>query len=120
MEVFIMFKHLLKTITFLLISTLCISQLQADNENNISTDSNQSDIFVDNIVSHWTGDLDGMLKDRLIRVLVIPSMIMYKVDKGERSGIFYELATEFEKSINKHYPPKSKHLKTHVAFIPVS
>jgi len=119
-----MCKHLLKTITFLLISTLFLSQLQAEtlqtnSENNVSTDSNQSDIFVDNIVSQWKGDLDEMVKERLIRVLVIPSTIMYRVDKGKRSGIFYELMMEFEKSINKRFPPKSKHLKTHIAFVPV-
>ncbi|PHS38905.1 MAG: lytic transglycosylase F [Sulfurovum sp.] len=120
-----MLKNLLKKITFLLISTMFLSLLhaetiQAGQEDNSSTENNKTDIFVDNIVSHWTGDLDGMIKDRLIRVLVIPSMIMYKVDKGKRSGIFYELMMEFEKSINKHYRPKTKHLKTNVAFIPVS
>lgn len=120
-----MFAHPLKKIILLLLTTIFLSPLHAettlvDKEDNISTESNKSDIFVDNIISHWTGDLDGMIKDRLIRVLVIPSMIMYKVDKGKRSGIFYELAMEFEKSINKHYKPKTKHLKTNVAFIPVS
>ena len=120
-----MFKHLIKKITVLLLAAMFLSLLHAETiqavkEGNSSTESNKTDIFVDNIVSHWTGDLDEMLKDRLIRVLVIPSMIMYKVDKGKRSGIFYELSMEFEKSINKHYPPKSKHLTTNVAFIPVS
>jgi membrane-bound lytic murein transglycosylase MltF len=120
-----MYKHTLKKITLLLIVTLYVSLLNAketevQKDTNLSMDNNQSDILVSNIVSQWTGDLDGMIKERLIRVLVIPSTIMYKVEKGKRSGIFYELAIEFEKSINKHYPPKSKHLKTHVAFVPVS
>jgi len=120
-----MFKHLFKKVTFLLITAMFLSPLhaktiQVDKEDNISTESNKSDIFIDNIVSHWTGDLDGMLKERLIRVLVIPSTIMYRVDKGKRSGIFYELMKEFEKSINERYPPKLKHLKRHVAFVPVA
>ena len=120
-----MCKHSLKKIIFLLISTLFITLLHAetmqeDKESNITKEDNKSDIFVGNIVSDWRGDLDGMLKERLIRVLIIPSTIMYRVEKGKRSGIFYELAMEFEKSINKQYPPKSKHLKTHVAFVPVS
>ncbi|WP_415406844.1 transglycosylase SLT domain-containing protein [Sulfurovum sp. CS9] len=128
-----MFKHLLKTITLLLVSIMFVSLLHAEetpvhqaatvsskqSDTNTSTDNNKSDILVSNIVSHWTGDLDGMVKERLIRVLVIPSKIMYQVDKGKRSGIFYELVREFEKNINKNYPPKLKHLKTHVAFIPV-
>lgn len=120
-----MLKHPLKKIVPLLIATLFVSLLhagesQTHSDTNTSSDNNQSDILVDNIVSHWTGDLDAMVKERLIRVLVIPSKIMYHVDKGKRSGIFYELVREFEKSINKHYPPKAKHLKTHVAFVPVS
>ena len=120
-----MYKHTLKKITLLLIVTLYVSLLNAketevQKDTNLSMDNNQSDILVSNIVSHWTGDLDAMVKEHLIRVLIIPSKIMYQVDKGKRSGIFYELATEFEKSINKRYPSKSKHLKTHVAFIPVS
>jgi len=118
-------KHPLKKIVSLLIVTLFVSLLYAGEtpthpDTNTSSDNNKSDILVANIVSDWRGDLDGMLKERLIRVLIIPSTIMYKVEKGKRSGIFYELAIEFEKSINKQYPPKSKHLKTHVAFVPVS
>ena len=36
------------------------------------------------------------------------------------SGIFYELERGFEKSINTNYLSKNKHIKVHVAFIPVS
>ena len=102
-----MLKHPLKKIVPLLIATLFVSLLHAGEsqthpDTNTSSDNNHSDILVDNIVSHWTGDLDAMVKERLIRVLVIPSKIMYHVDKGKRSGIFYELVREFEKSINKH------------------
>lgn len=68
----------------------------------------------------WTGDLDGMLRDRVIRALVVQSKTMYYVDRGKRYGIFYELLTAFEKHINKQFPPKRKHLKTHVVFIPVA
>lgn len=81
---------------------------------------NHSDILVDNLTRSWTGDLDGMLKNRVIRVLVLPSKIMYWMDKGKKSGLNYELMMLFEKEINKRYPPKNKHLKTRILFIPVS
>ena len=83
-------------------------------------DQNSSDVLVRNITNPWTGDLDGMIKDRVIRVLVLPSKIMYWMDKGKKSGFAYELMMLFEKEINKRYPPKKKHLKTRIMFIPVS
>jgi len=78
------------------------------------------DVFVDTLTQVWTGDLDSMIKDRLIRVLVVPSRIMYWMDKGKKTGFSYEMMMQFEKEINKRYPPKNKHLRTKVAFFPVS
>ena len=125
-----MLKHQFKKTTLFLAFIMFVSLLHGEHHNadlslkqsdsNTLTDNNRSDIFVSNIVSHRTGDLNAMIKERLIRVLVIPSKIMYWVDKGKKSGIFYELVREFEKNINKNYPHKLKHLKTHVAFVPVS
>ncbi len=83
-------------------------------------EENRASELIDNVVQSRTGDLDRMLKDRVIRVLVSPSKIMFDIDKGKKSGFFYELLMQFEKEINAHYPPKNKHLKTRVVFIPVS
>ena len=111
-----------KIITFLLLTTLFAigkaEEIKVDQ--NTSAKDQRSDNIVNVFVSHQTGDLDIMLKKRLIRVLVIPSKTMYHVDKGKRSGVFYDMMREFEKSINKHYPSKLKHFKKHIAFIPVS
>jgi membrane-bound lytic murein transglycosylase MltF len=68
----------------------------------------------------WTGDLDGMLRRELIRVLVVHSKSHYFIDKGKTKGIAYELLTHFEGWLNKKYPPRKKHIKTVVAFVPVS
>ena len=68
----------------------------------------------------WTGDLDAMVGRGLIRVLVIPSKTMYFSEKGKPRGIAYELLTIFQDWINKKYPPSVKHIKTHVAFVPVA
>lgn len=86
----------------------------------VSVDKNSVDPLVSHITKPWLGDLDGMLKDRVIRVLVIPSDIMFYVDKGKKSGFTYDLMKIFEKEINTHFPPKKKHLKTRIVFIPVS
>jgi hypothetical protein len=40
----------------------------------------------------WKGDLDGMIKRRRIRVLVVFSRTQYFVDRGAQSGTAYEVA----------------------------
>jgi membrane-bound lytic murein transglycosylase MltF len=68
----------------------------------------------------WTGDFDGMLERGLIRALVVPSKTMYFMEKGKPRGIAYELLTAFQDRINKQYPPSIKHIKTHIAFVPMT
>jgi membrane-bound lytic murein transglycosylase MltF len=65
----------------------------------------------------WVGDFDGMVKDRIIRVLVVYSKTFYFFDQGRQRGISHDLLQEFEKFVNKKY--KTKTLKFHVVFIPV-
>lgn len=79
-----------------------------------------SDPVVNNIIQSRTDDLDGMLQSRIIRVLVIPSEIMFNVDKGKKQGMNYELMMQFQKQINTDFPQKTKHLKTRIVFIPVA
>ena len=65
----------------------------------------------------WIGDFDGMVKDRVIRVLVVYSKTFYFLDHGRQRGISHDLLKEFEKFVNKKY--KTKTLKVHVVFYPV-
>ena len=65
----------------------------------------------------WIGDFDGMLKDRVIRVLVVYSKTFYFLDHGRQRGLAYDLLKEFEKFINQKY--KTKTLQVHVVFYPV-
>jgi membrane-bound lytic murein transglycosylase MltF len=51
----------------------------------------------------WTGDFDGMLERRTIRVLVPYSRSLYFVDKGQQLGIEAELVHDFERYLNKKY-----------------
>jgi membrane-bound lytic murein transglycosylase MltF len=71
----------------------------------------------------WTGDLDGMIERRAIRVLTVNSKTIYFVDKGVQRGIAAEAVRLFEEELNKKLAAekklKHKHLKVHVAFIPV-
>lgn len=68
----------------------------------------------------WKGDLEGMLQRRMIRALVVYSKTQYYVDKGVPVGMSYEGLKAFEDYINKKYPPKKKHLKCHVVFLPIA
>ncbi len=65
----------------------------------------------------WSGDLDGMMKRRVIRALVVYSQTYFFVDKGTQRGASYEALALFEKDLNKVH--KTKNLRVHVIFIPV-
>jgi membrane-bound lytic murein transglycosylase MltF len=66
----------------------------------------------------WTGDLDGMIKRRFIRVLVAHSKTFFFVDKGTQRGIAHDIMKAFEDELNRDL--KTKHLRVHLMFIPVS
>ena len=65
----------------------------------------------------WIGDFDGMVKDRVIRVLVVYSKTFYFLDHGRQRGLAYDLLKEFEKFVNQKYGTKT--LRVHVVFYPV-
>jgi membrane-bound lytic murein transglycosylase MltF len=66
----------------------------------------------------WTGDLDGMLKRRVIRVLTVYNKSMYFLDKDTQKGIVYDAMKAFEEELNKKR--KTGNLRVHVIFVPVS
>jgi membrane-bound lytic murein transglycosylase MltF len=71
----------------------------------------------------WTGDLDGMIERRVIRVLTVYSKTFYFGDKGAQRGIVVDYARLFEEELNKKLAAdkklKHKHLKVRVVVIPV-
>lgn len=67
----------------------------------------------------WTGDLDGMLKRRYLRALVVYSKTQYYVVKGVQRGAAYDALIAFQDFINRKYPPAQKNLRFHVIFVPV-
>ena len=75
------------------------------------------------IAKKWTGDFDGMVKRRVIRVLVVYSKTFYFLDKGTERGIAYDALKLFEDDIIKQPAVKkqlaSKDLRVNVVFLPV-
>jgi membrane-bound lytic murein transglycosylase MltF len=67
----------------------------------------------------WTGDLDGMIERRVVRVLVPYSKTFYFVDLGgAQRGLSYELMRAFEDALNKKR--KATQLRVAVIFIPAT
>jgi len=65
----------------------------------------------------FTGDLDEMVKRRLIRAGVTFNRTHYFVDKGVQRGALYEYGKLFEDELNKKL--KTGNLKIHVFFVPL-
>jgi membrane-bound lytic murein transglycosylase MltF len=65
----------------------------------------------------WTGDLDGMIERRQIRLLVVPSRTFYFVDKGTQRGVDYDLGQELQKELNQKRGRKA--LAVEVVYVPV-
>ena len=66
----------------------------------------------------WTGDFDGMIKRRVIRILAPYSKTFYFIDRGVQRGLVYDISQLLEQDINKKL--KSGHLKVHVTIVPLA
>ena len=66
----------------------------------------------------FTGDLDGMIQRRFIRVLVPYSKTHYFVDEGTQRGLSYDTFGLFEDELNQKL--KTKHVRIHVVFVPAA
>ena len=69
------------------------------------------------VMKKWTGDLDGMIERRQIRVLTVYSKTNYFVDRGTQRGMTYEAFQMFENELNKKL--KKKNVRVLVTFLPV-
>jgi membrane-bound lytic murein transglycosylase MltF len=70
------------------------------------------------ILRKWTGDLDGMIQRRVIRVLTTYSKTQYFVDQGTQRGLVYDMASLFEEDLNKKL--KNKNIRVRTIILPVS
>jgi len=71
----------------------------------------------------WSGDLNGMIERRVIRVLTVNSKTIYFVDRGVERGTVVDFGRLLENDLNKKLAAenklKNKNLKVRVVFIPV-
>ena len=67
----------------------------------------------------WTGDLDGMMERRLIRVLLVPNRTNYFLDGAVQRGVTYDTIVEFEKFLNKRLG-RTKRNKIYIVMLPVT
>ena len=65
----------------------------------------------------FTGDLDEMVKRRVIRAGVTFNRTHYFIDRGQQRGMAYESLTSFEEAINAQF--KTGNLKVHIAIVPL-
>jgi membrane-bound lytic murein transglycosylase MltF len=70
------------------------------------------------ITKPWTGDLDGMVERRTVRVLTSYSRTLYFVDNGTPRGTAYDQGKLLEEHLIKTL--KAAHLTIRVQFIPLS
>ncbi len=68
-------------------------------------------------VAPWTGDLDGMVERRMVRILTVQSPVQYFVDRGRELGITYEAGKAFETQLNEKLG--TGNVKVHVIVMPV-
>jgi membrane-bound lytic murein transglycosylase MltF len=66
----------------------------------------------------FTGDLDGMLGRRMVRVGVTFNRTHYWVDRGTQRGLSYEHLKRFEDTLNR--ANRTGPLRVHVVFVPLS
>jgi membrane-bound lytic murein transglycosylase MltF len=87
-------------------------------------DDEQLTIALEKTMKPWTGDLDGMIERRVVRILTVFSKTFYFVDKGVQHGSSYDLGRLFVEDLNKKLAKdgklKNKNLKMNAVFIPVS
>jgi membrane-bound lytic murein transglycosylase MltF len=66
----------------------------------------------------FTGDIDEMIKRRVIRAAVTFNRTHYFIDKGEERGLAFESLKNFENELNARL--KTGNLKVHVVIVPMT
>ncbi len=66
----------------------------------------------------FTGDLDGIIKRRAIRVAVTFNRTHYFIDQGQERGLTFEVLKKFEEDLNADL--KTGNLKVNVVMVPMT
>jgi membrane-bound lytic murein transglycosylase MltF len=100
------------------LAALCLTTAAAHAQAPAEPPAAHSAFVLPSIDTKWTGDLDGMIKRRLIRILAPYSKTFYFVDRGVQRGLIYEISEIFERDLNKRL--KTGNVKVHIAIIPLA
>ena len=65
----------------------------------------------------WRGDLDGMVRRRLVRMLVVPNRTDYFLDRGRPRGLVQEYGAELERRLNAKFKTGARPVR--VFYVPV-
>jgi len=72
----------------------------------------------DRVLTPFTGDLDALVKRRMVRIGVTFNRTFYFLDKGVQRGVAYEYGRLVEERLNKYFKTGTDD-KVHVVFIPL-
>ncbi len=70
------------------------------------------------MLAKWTGDLDGMIERRVIRVLTTYSKTTFFIDQGTPRGLVPDTFKMLEDDLNKRL--KNKYLRVQIVYVPVA
>jgi membrane-bound lytic murein transglycosylase MltF len=102
---------------FATVFALLIGLVAAPHEGAVAASAATSGDLVDFTTRKWTGDLDGMKKRGVVRVLVPFNRMMYWVDGAEERGTAVETARAFEAYLNKGVSSPAQRVR--IVFVPV-
>ncbi len=91
---------------------------EVETESALTTQQLLDELGIELLAQRWTGDLDGMVERRIIRVLTVYGLGRYFLDGPQEAGTVYEAFKEFEKQLNEKL--KTRHVRVHVIFVPVA
>src|SRR5262245_42412245 len=82
------------------------------------TEKGRTGLPLTEITRPWTGDLNGMVERRMIRVLTAYSRTLFFIDKGTPRGTAYDQGKLLEDELNKTLA--TPRLRVDVQFVPMS
>ena len=82
------------------------------------TEKGRTGLPLTEITRPWTGDMDGMVERRMIRVLTTYSRTLFFIDRGTPRGTAYDQGKLLEDELNRTL--STKQLRLDVQFVPLA
>lgn len=100
------------------LAALCVMASAAHAQAPTKTPPAQPSFALPSLDTPFTGDVDGMIQRRVIRILAPYSKTFYFVDRGVQRGLIYEIGEILERDLNKRL--RTGNVKVHVAIRPMT